>query len=193
MEALRIVVEFLGIVITAVLTYLFTRSHYERKRQDDLADRDFIRRAAIHDMRIKEARDYIDKLSISIVLFEHLTGVLKESNRKSDVEEEFEVHEDLFMSFPSIMSEMSTKQASIEILNDEEIKKLFKDLALIASPTLHILVELINGISQEEDDIDITKYKEGIDFDKIKDAFGDADKILTKIKARLDKLAEKVP
>jgi len=54
-ETLKIVVPFFTAVVVAFVTYYLTKSHYERKRQDDLADRDFNRRATVHDMRIKEA------------------------------------------------------------------------------------------------------------------------------------------
>jgi hypothetical protein len=193
MEALQIIVPAVTLILGLFIGYFLKQSEYNRQRKDELADRDFNRRAAIYDMRIQEAREYVDRMGTFIEFVEQVTGILKKSNMKSEAESEFESLGDAVLSLPAKMSELSTKRAGIEILNDEEIKNLFKELRRKYSPAVNQFMDVIEKISREDYDIDLEVFKEGIDFDKTVNDLHDANKIFTKMKARLDKLAEKVP
>jgi hypothetical protein len=193
MDALTILVPLFTAMLGYAVGYYVKKAEYERQRRDDLADRDFNRRAAIYDMRIQEAREYVGMMSIFLENLEQVTRILKESNGKSEAESEFEYYGDTFLSISSKMSELSTKRASIEILNDEEIKNLFKEVRLQSPSSLDQFMAVIDKLYKEEDDIEFRKLKEGIEFGKIEDALRNTNKIFTKIKARLDKLAQTVP
>ncbi len=65
MEKATIIAASIGAFTTILgiwISHFLTKSYYERKRKDELDDRAFNRRAAIHDKRIQEAREYADTL-----------------------------------------------------------------------------------------------------------------------------------
>jgi hypothetical protein len=59
-EETRVIAEFVGGVFLVFITHQLTKSHYERKRRDDLADRESNRRLAAKDKRISDAQDYLN-------------------------------------------------------------------------------------------------------------------------------------
>ena len=63
MEVLQILVPLFTAMLGYAVGYWVKKAEYERQRGDELADRDFARRAAIHDRNIQEVRDYADTLN----------------------------------------------------------------------------------------------------------------------------------
>src|SRR6266508_265636 len=124
-EKYQVIINLVSGLVLAGAGYLFGKWDSERKRKWELDDREYKRRSEIYDMRIQEAREYVDRLSTYPEILGQFTSILKESITKSEVEREFEVYRDVFLSFLPKMLELSTKGASIEILNDGEIKNLF--------------------------------------------------------------------
>src|SRR5688572_14789670 len=63
MEALAIIFGLAGIVVGSVLTYFFTKSHYEQQRKDYLADRDYAKLQQERDKKIAHAQEYLNVLT----------------------------------------------------------------------------------------------------------------------------------
>jgi DNA-binding transcriptional MerR regulator len=183
-ESLRIIIEFFGIVITAVLTYLFTRSHYERKRRDDLADRDFIRRATVYDMKIKKVRDYVDTLQDIFSLNARvISTLLSPDGLTLDVVTEIEQQSANLVD----LHEKASKQVLDTYgLGDAEFKSLHSKVSSI-SKTNKVAETTGTILKRGRSNADIKKLK------KLQKANALAEIEIMHLKARLDKLAETVP
>ena len=186
MEALDILVPLFTAVLVAVITFLFTRSHYERKRRDDLADRDFSRRVAITDRRIQEARDYVYAWDRCIDFLRKYIRALEE---RDDIEALYKSvpSSQAYIDLASLLDEASRKERSIEILDNEVLKVLRDGLSASLSGHVGRLEEIMDMIDSKKP-IDITK-EELETFSAI--LYG-ASEMITMMEMTLDELAKTV-
>jgi hypothetical protein len=151
MEALRIIVEFFGAILVSVITYLFTRSHYERKRKDDLADRDFNRRLAAKDKRISDAQDYLNtylELTRTMMKVEVGLATTRDADR----------HQAEYDRIMEITNNLSVnRMISVFQLGDSDLPPLNIELVLLAQKEYANTVDLMLA----------TKKKEAVDQEKL--------------------------
>ena len=187
-EETRLVVEFVGGVFLVFITHYLTKSHYERKRQDDLADRDFNRRATVHDMRIKEAREVVDTWGLLNNYMRHVNGTFLEASSMKQKNDHLDYLARNNATLPSLLTNVSNQSASIDILNDEELTSLYKALySMMYLPMKHQFEVAEKLLADDELDVKDLKVND------YSDVIREADKLIVRMKARLDKLAQKVP
>jgi hypothetical protein len=155
-ESLRILVPFFGVVLVAYITYFFTKSHYEKKRQDDLADRDFNRRAAIRDGRIQEAREYVDKWNNLIFIVNEINSKALQATSLNDIRQVLDV--EAYNHFYLILEEVTKQVSILHILDDEELLDWHKKFLPSLLPLIRYLFETLKGIVQNNN-FDIDKNK----------------------------------
>ena len=122
-ESTRIIAELIGAIVIASMTYYFTRSHYDRKRQDDLTDRESNRRAEIYDDRIQEVQAYIDAYREAVLQLGFLESKLSMANvfeLQKTIAESFEQFENI----RTLTHFTSKRLHSIDFLNDKELLEL---------------------------------------------------------------------
>lgn len=121
MDALTILVPLITAVLVAFITYFFTRSHYEKKRKDDLADRDFNRRSKVIDKGIEETHAYLNFYMDAIQTIVNYEDLLILEN---------EVDRDKIKKIDELLHSATKYVGGIIALNDseltEESKKLVK-------------------------------------------------------------------
>jgi hypothetical protein len=144
MEALAIIVGFAGVVVGSVLTYLFTRSHYERKRQDDLADREFSRRLTAKDKRISDAQDYLNAyLEITRTMMKVELGLA--ITRDSDK------HQPEYDSIMEMTKNLTAnRMLSVFQLGDSELPLLNVELILLTQKEYANTVDLMLAVRKKE-------------------------------------------
>jgi hypothetical protein len=124
-ETLKIVVPFFTAVLVAFITFFLTRSHYERKRQDDLADRDYKRRTERLDKKIEETQEYFNMFSDATRLLVrcevgwNLSGNFKEY--KSQLDQISELTNLALKKMPSVFGLRNSELAGLH----EEMLTLF--------------------------------------------------------------------
>jgi hypothetical protein len=134
-EETRLVAEFVGAIFIAFISHYLTRSHYERKRQDDLADRDFNRRAAVHDMRIQEAREVVEKFSKIVSIASEFIRLVEQENDLESVIKLFPYGKDEIEKFPALMMDATNGKSSIELLKDKKLSGLIKKFFDLLRPS----------------------------------------------------------
>jgi len=187
-ETLKIVVPVFTAVLIAFVTYFLTRSHYERKRQDDLADRDYIRRAAIHDMRIKDAREVVNTMGLLNNLNRQVNSVFLQESSMKQKNEDLNYLARNNSALPSLLTDIWNQQASIDILNDAELSSLQREL----HSTMYLPMKSLKEIAEKlyaNDKLDVQDMK----VNDYSDVIIEADRLIVRMKARLDKLAQTVP
>lgn len=121
------VVGLLGLVLGAVLT----RWNDSRKKSA-LENREVDKRAAVHDSKIKEARELVDAFdSIICSLVSHveeLVTVIKESDA-DQITSEFHRMNELRLKMKSLLAESKSSLADIALLNDRRLLEMFLNLA----------------------------------------------------------------
>jgi len=185
MEALQIIFNFLSIPLTALLTYLYTRSHYERKRKDDLADREFTRRAAAYDMRIKEVREYVDGIHNVISVLISFNTIFQQETTSERIELRVKRLESYNEGlFPST-TVMSINMDSISMLHDARLIELNKLLGL----QLQRIYKWSKDLENPTEEIIQQKIKDAEDFLKF---LLDTNNIVIQMGTRLDELSQSV-
>jgi hypothetical protein len=189
-EETRLIIEFVGAVLIAFITHYLTKSHYERKRQDDLADRQFNRRATVYDMRINEARLLLDNWDSTIhfygtfifgIAFTLLEGDTSEIARRKQVENSS-------TQMALLLKENTVSKSSLFVLNDKELldlqdeyKSVFLDIVL---NQIEILERFVKKDASDTELLDDVKT-----FSK---DVNKASNLITKMKIRLDELVQTV-
>jgi hypothetical protein len=201
-EETRLVVEFVGAVLVAFITFFLTRSHYERKRQDDLADREFTRRATVYDMRIKEAREVLESWTTFIYFTKDVARILSEEKSLKGITRSLANYGEDIKGIPSMRHEVKRKESSIIILNDKELLDLQIELSQKLELPMENLTILENNLiaiekgkkfDVEKHDVkDIRDITKNIDLAELGKALREANVIITTMKIRLDKLAQTV-
>jgi hypothetical protein len=121
------VVGLLGIVIGVVLT-----KWNDRRKKSAFEKGELDTRAAVHDSKIKEARDLVDVFdSIICGLVSHveqLVTVIKESDA-DQIMSEFRKMNELRLMLKSLLAESKSRFADIALLNDRRLLEMFLNLA----------------------------------------------------------------
>ena len=123
-------VAYLTAMLGKFVGFFLKQSEYERKRRDELADREFTRRAAIHDRKIEEARDVLEKWTSFIYFSMETTRMLSEEKSLKRITRRFASYDEEFKSIPSMRHEAKTKESSIDRLEDKELSDLQAELFL---------------------------------------------------------------
>jgi hypothetical protein len=81
------------------------------------------------------------------------------------------------------------------MLNDDELIELLGETYLKISPHFDTILSLIEQFTKfaPDEEIDLEAIMKTLGFEEVRTAFREADKIITRIKARLNILAETVP
>jgi hypothetical protein len=174
MEIWKIVVP----AVTAILLWLLAKWNDDRKRNLD-------RRAVPYDQRIQVAKKYVDTLQIEILSFERFYDILIDGPKA--FHEKFEDFMREFPNLSSLIQEFTLNVSIIRRVNDSELSRLDEELNSLVSPIMENFLDVWDRLISEEN-VDL----KSIDLEKL--IFPDeVDNIITKMKIRLDKLAEKVP
>src|SRR5919109_4228586 len=142
-ESLRNLVEFIGAIFIAFISHYLTKSHYERKRQDELADREYKRRTERMDKRLEEANAYVDKLA------EVSRLVWTQGNRLIHTEKLNEYvtrHEKI----RDIMDSMAIKAPNVFLLEDSQMQDLNREMVRLIGDTRQKITRLSLSIKRRE-------------------------------------------
>jgi hypothetical protein len=176
MEALQILVPFLGVILGIFIGYFLKQAEYERKRRDDLADRELDRRTKVRDRCIEEARIYLDtywNVAQTLSIHEMFLGAGVEKGVTKEQEN----------YILNTMLENRKRVSSIYSLDDAELNLLHGVLDAVYSTENEQKLELENFISSGEP----------VDHDAVIDRVQSFNTVMhqyiTKMKIRLDKLA----
>jgi len=109
-------------LLIAILGFLFNRWNSTHNKNLEIEKKEYDRRAAIHDMRIQEAREYADTLFDLLYLQRQLVIKLMNSNGITNKGRELILETGKQVS---VLWGKSNKQVlSIKILNDDELASL---------------------------------------------------------------------
>jgi len=179
-ENLRILIEFFGAVLVAFMTYFFTRSHYERKRRDELADREFNRRLSAKDKKIADAQDYLNA-------YLELTRTITRIELGMVTSGDTDTYEAEVNKIPDLTNNLTAnRMISIMQLGDSELQGLNIQLMLLARQEYENLCDLLSAMKRED-----TVDKNAI-LERISEFSGKTGVVITKIQVRLNTLAEKM-
>jgi hypothetical protein len=184
-ETLKILIPAFTGLLGLFIGYFLNQALYKRKRDDELADRDFNRRAAIWDMRIKEAREVVESLQMGIQTMDDLGGITSPETFGARLLQI--TGDEAYRNLPLLLTEASRKADSIKILNDKPLTDLNWELAALLIPTSGKIANALWNFSKGE----IYDYK--TESKGIAESAEKAFAVITKMKARLDILAQKVP
>jgi hypothetical protein len=195
MEALKIIVPFLGVIIGGFILYFLNKSR-------DQENREYNKRAEIHDRRIKEARDVLEKWTSFIYFSAEVTKIINQEKSLTGITRRLASYDDEFKSIPVMRHEAITKESSIDILNDKELSDLKIELSQKLQLSMQNLTTLEDNLRAIEESLrfgieklnvkDISDITKNVELDKSGEALREANKIITKMKIRLDELAKTV-
>src|SRR5262245_57579520 len=97
-ETLKILVPLFTAMLGLFVGYYLNQALYQKRRQDELADRESNRRAEIYDDRIQEAQAYIDaykEASLMLVFLEQKLSMPNVIESKESIAESFEQFDNL--------------------------------------------------------------------------------------------------
>jgi len=161
-ETLKILVPLFTAMLGYAVGYFVKKSEYERQRKDELADKDYKRRASINEMRIKEARDYLDTYLDIIERITNLEGTLMEEiTGKALSPILMQPVDDKVRAYQKIIEALNNargKRMSIPILNDLELKEQNHGLALLVANELTLIGNAIAKNSEMNSDKDPDSY-----------------------------------
>src|SRR6266540_4782324 len=194
------IVAFLSAMFGKFVGFFLKHSEYERKRRDDLADRDFARRSAIHDRRIHESRDFLEKWTSFIYFSMETIRIMGEEKSLKRIVRRFRSFDEEFKSIPSMRHEAKIREASIDILNDKELLDLQTELffklgipmknLMVLKDNIHVVEESLKFGIENLDSKAISDITKDMNFDESREAFQEANMIITMMKIRLDELAQ---
>lgn len=176
-ESLRILVEFIGAILVAFITYFFTRSHYERKRRDDLADRDFNIRMEATNKKLEEVHAYLNDYleAANLVISSELDTVIRRTVVKSKADLD---------KITDLLQSTTKRMPNVALLNDSELLNLNGEWLINFRAEHTNLMNLIDAIRRDEvvDQSAITL--------RIAEFSGKTGVLYAKMKTRLDKLSQ---
>ena len=155
--------------------------------------RDFTRRAEIHDMRIREARDYIDTWAdyADFMWFIQISTAGKKDRKKLNKDIAF--YEKQFPELAQRVGELSKKGVSLNLLNDAELTNLKEELIMSIHP-LTENVEASEKLPLEDRILEGKTFElQNMTSEEFINIKSKVYKIVTKMKARLDRLSKGVP
>jgi len=173
-------------LLIAILGFLFNRWNSTHNKNLEIQKKEYDRRASIYDLRIKEAREYVDLWHHLIQAVREFHGILLDEPKL--MVSNMETHKKKYTHLAEEIGESMQKNAtSISILNDPELGRLNQELSLLMYPKITSQVEVIKKFVLEN------TYNIKDTTIKALEVSEEADKLIIKMKIRLDKLAQKVP
>ncbi|HET9909033.1 MAG TPA: hypothetical protein VFQ23_20465 [Anaerolineales bacterium] len=173
-ESTRLIVEFIGAIVIASMTFYFTRSHYLRKRQDDLADKLIEKR----EKRIEEANAVVDNMAeLSMLVSKqgleltHLRNPDDYARRRSEIAER--------------MESLSIKVACIFLIKDAKLSKYHNQFAATIAGESNKISQILVRLITEKEIINENEFTDNLK------AFNKRCYVLHKaMKKRLDELSQ---
>lgn len=167
--------DLLGIV----KNHFFTQKHCLGCGQWALECRDRNRRSAIYDMRIEEARDYLD---FYLTAFQKLTQISRTIKYSKTIDHRTRALQEIV----SLMDIAGKKEFRIDALNDTVLRDLNKKLGALLQRVHDMFIELTsmtgNNISSDNDFVE-----------KMSEEHNKAFAFVSEMQVQLDKLAQTIP
>ena len=191
MDALTILVPLFTAILVAFVTYFFTKSHYEKKRLDDLADRESARRTAVYDMRIQEAREALRKFITIISVASAFISSVEDENDLESVIKSFPYSKDEIEKFPVLVIDALNDKSSIDLLKDKKLSGMMKKLFGLLRPTFEQIFIQFSVIDSKFDEVkkDIKEIDKRIQSDGFtRDEVNEIEEMVSNlaIKSRID-------
>ncbi|HXQ34234.1 MAG TPA: hypothetical protein VN843_09490 [Anaerolineales bacterium] len=196
------VIPAVSALLVAILGFVFNRWNDNRKRNFEIESRQFSKRAEVHDLRIKEVREVLDKWSSFMQYTEDFTKILTQEKSLKEIIRKSAIFEEEFKGVLSMRHETIIKEPSIDILNDKELSDLRIELSQKLQLPLQTLVAMVDNLEAtvEAKKFDTEKNNVGgmkditrnVDLDASGKDFREAKMIITKMKIRLDELAKTI-
>ena len=143
LEALAIIFGFAGIVVGSVLTYLFTKSHYEQKRKDDKADRDAARILQEKDKKIALAQEYLNVITEAATIIRDAETMALLSKNADLVKADVQKVVQLLKVPPNI-------SLSIHLLNNPELANQGNEFRMLVGKEYQKMMELLISLRKKE-------------------------------------------
>ncbi len=172
-----LVIPAVSALLVAILGFIFARWNSDRNRKLE-------RRAAIYDMRIKEAREYLEMWKRLIQSIRQIYLVF--TDKPNLIKGSMESFERRYANLPSLVTETIHKKMSLDILNDSELKFLQQKFFLVIDSRIETVIKVFDKLL-----VDKTYDMKDVNIELLKIPY-EVDELITKMQARLDKLAEKI-
>ncbi len=193
----------IGALITAVaglllafLNFLFTRWNDKRKRDLEIRNR-----------QIEDARNIVRKWASFVYFVREVAKILSEEKNLERITSRLASYDEEFKSIPSMRHEAKINESSIKILDDKKLLDLNTELSQKAQLSMEVLATLhknIDAINYKLDTISVTDNLGGkkpdlsftnditkdMNLERLIETLDESNEIITKMKARLDKLAK---
>jgi len=179
-----LVIPAIATVTTAIFGYFFVRWNSTHNKNLEIQKKEYDRRAAILDIRIQEVTEYVDSLYRVIQAIRDFHRILMDDPKL--LAENLKIHKQKYTSVAQVMDDSIRKGTSIDILQDNELQRLNKELSLLMYPKIHSQVDAVTKFMREG-----TSAMENISIESL-DVPVEADKLVIMMKIRLDELAKAV-
>ena len=171
-------------LIGIILTFVFARLNDSRKRKFELENRRLDKRAVVYDMRIKEAREYVDT---SNAILHEMNAFHSAVTDENDIfQEPITVMEKTAATLASRINEATLKMSCIEILKDRELIELNKEFTRITHPKIksfaQILYKVVIKRTVDIKDVNIEVLAVPVEVERL----------ITQMKYRLDELEQNI-
>jgi hypothetical protein len=177
-QVLGALITTAGLITVAILGFIFNMYHKKFEIEKS-------RRTIPYDKRIEEAIKYVETLNIELLSFRQFYDIL--TDEPNAFHQNLKDYMEDFSDLPRLMQEFTLNASIIKRIKDKELSRLDYDLGTLFLPIMENYVNLFYLLSSKKR-IDLRD----IDLDGliIPDA---VDSLITKMKMRLDYLAEKAP
>jgi hypothetical protein len=171
-----------------VLGFVFNNWIARRKRKDELQDREFNRRVAITDSRIKEARDCLNAYHRTVQLMQRdeIALIIQAQNIIKNPKQFQQEHNTLDDESDKSYDDAVRKRTSIFILNDAELHSIISELNALLALEQEDITNLYMKLKRKETIEEATEMERVTEFER------DAIDLITAMQTRLDGLAQSV-
>lgn len=159
-------------LLSIVKNHFFTQKHCLGCGQWALECRDRNRRSAIYDMRIEEAREYLD---FCLAAFQKLTHISRTIKYSKTIDQKTRALQEIV----SLMDIAGKKEFRIDALNDTVLRDLNKKLRALLQRVQDMFIE---RISSDNDFVE-----------KMSEEHNKAFAFVSEMQVQLDKLAQTIP
>jgi hypothetical protein len=179
--AFTAIIGFIGVIVGIVSTAMFNRT----KRKYELEDRVYKRYVDTYDLRIKEAREYVDSLEPLVRTMENFHKAFRDDANNNvitqTIRRKWKSPDDSYI--PGAEFGKDSKGMSLYLLKDKELADMHNSFA-----------ELLSGIRELEQlpDVREENVSDSEIEDGIRDTFLTAHVLILRLKERLDILAQKI-
>jgi hypothetical protein len=178
------VIAAIALFLSNWITFYLTRSHYEQKRRDELDDRDYLRRVEVHDKKIQDARDFVDKYESIIDEVYRYTRRFKGVFIIADAEnkrKELRNLERLKSDITVLRKEAHKKFNGVLFLGDARLLEYSSALLTLASKTVQDTQQLLQNLL-------IGTINKGNELDAIEKTTQEANRLTRLMQKRLDEM-----